>query len=341
MTNARSADAAVAIPPAFQAAREAPIRAVLVGLGAIGSALAEALHRSEGFEVVAAVDPLKEGATAAGVSVRQALSDLRDVEADVAFVSTRSALRDCAEELGAAMTLGFDVVSTCEDLAFPWASDPAVADHLDTVARAHGVRLLSCGVNPGFVMDALPVILATGSLDVTSIRVTRTVDLNRRRPQLAKKLGVGLDDETWRREAAKGAFGHRGLVESAWLCAIGAGWTVRSVSFDQRPLLRDGLIVGEEEVVDLEAEGSRSVRLELRFEVDAVDADSIIIDGQPPLRVLFEGGVHGDQATIARLINCAWSIRGLPPGLRLPIEVPPWAIAGAEGIVPAANSGSS
>src|SRR5438046_3119927 len=103
MTNAGSADAAVAIPPAFQASREAPIRAVLIGLGAIGSALGDALRGREDFEVVGAVDPLKEGATAAGVSVRPALSDLRHVEADVAFVSTRSALRDCADELEAAM----------------------------------------------------------------------------------------------------------------------------------------------------------------------------------------------------------------------------------------------
>jgi hypothetical protein len=300
------------------------IRVVLVGLGAIGSALAaECLRRSD-FKILAAVDPLMEGTRIGPVDVQSTFTIPPGKPGDVAFVTTRSSLETAAGELEAAMKRGFDVVTTCEELAFPWASQPVLAKHLDRVAKARGVRLLGCGVNPGFVMDALPVLVSGTCMDVTSIRVSRTVDLARRRPQLAKKMGTGLDERTWRSRARKGALGHRGLVESAHLCAMGMGWTVESVAFDRKPLLRAGAVIGVHEAVDLRASEERSVQLELRFEVGTKEIDAIHVDGRPPLRLAFDGGVQGDEATVARLINCARFVQSLPAGLRLPIEVPPW-----------------
>jgi hypothetical protein len=300
------------------------MRVVLVGLGAIGAALADECLRRNDFKLLAAVDPIKEGTKVGPVDVQPTFTVPPGRPGDVAFVTTRSALQAAAGELEAAMKRGFDVVTTCEELAFPWVSQPALAKHLDRVAKARGVRLLGCGVNPGFVMDALPVLVSGTCMDVTSIRVSRTVDLARRRPQLAKKMGTGLDERTWRSRARKGALGHRGLVESAHLCAVGLGWTVESVAFDRRPLLRDGAVTGVHEVVDLRASEGQSVQLELRFEIGTKGLDAIQVDGRPPLRLEFDGGVQGDEATVARLINCARFVQALPAGLRLPIEVPPW-----------------
>jgi hypothetical protein len=304
--------------------RRRPTRVVLVGLGAIGAALADECVRRSDFEVLAAVDPLKEGTKVGPVDVQSTFAVPPARLGDVAFVTTRSSLQAAAGELEAAMKRGFDVVTTCEELAFPWASQPVLAKHLDRVAKARGVRLLGCGVNPGFVMDALPVMVSGTCMDVRSIRVSRAVDLARRRPQLAKKMGTGLDEGTWRSRARKGDLGHRGLVESAHLCAMGVGWPVESVAFDRRPVLRAGTVTGVQEVVDLRASEGRSIQLELRFEVGTKGIDEVHIDGRPPLRLTFDGGVQGDEATIARLINCARFVQSLPPGLRLPIEVPPW-----------------
>jgi 4-hydroxy-tetrahydrodipicolinate reductase len=290
------------------------------------------LLRTSDFELIGAVDPRMEGTKVGGVPVGSTLSVLYEIQADVAFVTTSSSIRAAAKELEAAVRSGCDVLTTCEEMAFPWVAEPAIADHLDRVAKASQVRLLGCGVNPGFLMDALPVMLSGACVDVTSIRVARSVDLARRRPQLAEKLGTGLDEGSWRRRARDVEFGHRGLVESAWLCAIGAGWTVRSHVFDRSPVLRDGTVVGVSEVVDLRAAEDRSVRLELRFEVGGTDGDSIAIDGRPPLRVVFEGGVQGDDATVARLMNCARSVHTLPSGLRLPIEIPAWAQRRSQGM---------
>jgi 4-hydroxy-tetrahydrodipicolinate reductase len=45
--------------------------------------------------------------------------------------------------------------------------------------------------------------------------------------------------------------------------------------------------------------------------------DSVVIDGEPPLRVVVQGGVAGDQATVAALVNTAYRLSKAAPGLLL------------------------
>ena len=57
------------------------------------------------------------------------------------------------------LAAGLDVVSTAEELSFPWLAHPAEAAEIDAAARRAGKTVLGTGVNPGFVMDALPLFL--------------------------------------------------------------------------------------------------------------------------------------------------------------------------------------
>jgi hypothetical protein len=50
---------------------------------------------------------------------------------------------------------------------------------------------------------------------------------------------------------------------------------------------------------------------------------SLPFDGDPPIDLVARG-IQGDTATIARLLACARVIRGMAPGVRLPIEAPLW-----------------
>jgi len=298
-----------------------PLRTLCVGLGPIGTAAATHCADDPRLELVGAVDPVRNGETVGGMHVVADVGDLGEREADVALVAVGSSLDGMGPLLRQLVELGVDVVSTCEELTYPWARHPRLATELDRAARSAGTTILGCGVNPGFVMDVLPTLLAGATIAPAGIDVTRTVDLAHRRPQLRAKMGVGLPPEQWLASPDGETYGHFGLVESAYLCAHGAGWTVEDVAFDRRPLIADGVIDGVREVAELRAAGGRRVRLELTFRMGVGDRDEVVIDGTPPLRVRVEG-IQGDQATVARMLSGARTIGAMPPGLRLPLEAP-------------------
>lgn len=297
-------------------------RAVLVvGLGAIGSAIAARCAEAPDLHLAAAVDPARSGETVEGVEVRPALDEAAARDADVAVVATGSRLAEIAPLLEQLLAGGLDVASTAEELAYPWWTQPDLATRLDDAARGAGRTLVACGVNPGFVMDALPAMLASASLACRGVRVQRRADLDRRRPQLRDKLGVGLPTGTWRAQGAD-RFGHRGLVESALLCATALGWEIESTDFRREPLERDEEVTGVSERAVVTAAGGRTVELELVFDRGVRDRDLIRIDGDPPLDVEISNGLSGDTATVARALHAVRTVGAAPPGLVLPTALP-------------------
>ena len=55
---------------------------------------------------------------------------------------------------------GVAVVSTCEEMAYPWWTQPEASARLDEAGKAGGVACLGTGINPGFVLDLLPVLVS-------------------------------------------------------------------------------------------------------------------------------------------------------------------------------------
>ncbi len=303
---------------------------VTVGLGGIGSLFLEAANRDPGIEVVALVDSLRGGEF---IGDQEVLSDVKELPpglADVAVVAAGSGFREIAPLLRQLMAVGVDIVSTCEELSYPWFSAPELSDELCAEAVGLRRRILGCGVNPGFVMDALPLMLSSASLEPDTLSVRRYVNLARRRPQLRAKVGVGLAEARWLEESPLRGFGHRGLVESAYLCVLGIGWNPESIDLSRFPIGHDGIVQGIREVVNVSCDGGRRLFLELVFEMEGSDRDSIEISGKPPIMVTFEGGLHGDDATVARMVHTAKEIGSMEFGLRLPVEVPPRTIQRAQ-----------
>jgi hypothetical protein len=304
----------------------ARLRVVCVGLGAIGQAVARACNEEADIELVGLIDPARAGEKFYGLRVAASREEWTCVQADLAVLSTGSSFERIASECKFWVRLGLDVVSTCEELAFPWLQHSDLAGSLDSLSRREGRRVLGCGVNPGFIMDVVPVFVASASLCPTSVVVRRRVDLSRRRVQLREKLGVGLAEREWLSRGGIEIFGHVGLVESAYLCALGIGWPVEKATFHREPISRDGVVRGVREQVDVRAEGGQRIELELTFELEsAEDEDLIEVNGSPPLRLTFERGVQGEEATVARVLNSARVLPQLPAGLRLPLEVPGWS----------------
>src|SRR3970282_1544869 len=100
---------------------------------------------------------------------------------------------------------------------------------------AHGARVIGLGVNPGFVMDALPVMLTAPCRAVHRISVERVVDVGLRRLPLQKKVGVALTVETFTRGVADGTMGHVGLPQSVAMIAAAMGWTLDGIEESVEP----------------------------------------------------------------------------------------------------------
>jgi 4-hydroxy-tetrahydrodipicolinate reductase len=309
------------------------IRTIHYGIGAIGSEVVRACLANPEIEIVAAIDahPSKSGrdlGEAAGIGHTLGIPVhyevepvLKDVYADVIVHCTGSSLTEVYPQLMAIVAAEKSVVSSCEELSFPWTRYPEISQKLDKKARETGVRILGTGVNPGFVMDLLPLMLLTAVQGLKTIRVERIVDVSTRRIQLQRKAGVGLSAQGFQRGATDGAIGHVGLRESVFMIADTLGWRLEDVVETLEPVIaterrkteyysvEKGYALGLRQSARGIMNGHEVIRLDLEMSLGAKDPRDVIdIDATPPLRVVIPGAIQGDQATAAILANCVPAI---------------------------------
>jgi 4-hydroxy-tetrahydrodipicolinate reductase len=318
------------------------IPAVVMGLGAIGRAIARAALEKPELRLVAAIDPAHAGKRLAEV-LGGAAPDLT-VEADgaralaaarggVVLHATGSSFEAVLPQLERAVDAGCSVVSTCEELAWPWETFEALARRLDERAQARDVAVVGVGVNPGFVLDRLPVFLAQVAGPVRHVRAVRVQDASPRRDGLRRKVGAGLDEAAFDAAFERGEVGHLGLPESALLVAEGCGFELDEIEEEHSPMLaiedidgaqpvKKGQVAGIYQAVRGYSDGTERVHLELTIACGADDPrDEVVIDARPPLSVLVRGGIPGDEATAWAVVNAAPAVleqRGLLSVLDLP-----------------------
>ncbi|MBM3224507.1 MAG: dihydrodipicolinate reductase, partial [Candidatus Tectomicrobia bacterium] len=201
------------------------MRVLQIGLGSIGCAVSRLLVQKTGWTIVAAVDadPAKYGRDlgeviglghSLGVTVQGDLSTLQDTDIDLAFLTTVSAFPAVLPTLSTLIQQGIDVVSSTEELFYPYHRYAAQAAALDELAKQHGVSLLGTGINPGFVMDTLVLVLTGACQHITRLAVTRVTNASGARASLQTKLGLGLPPELFAMHATQGQVGDFGLVDS-------------------------------------------------------------------------------------------------------------------------------
>jgi 4-hydroxy-tetrahydrodipicolinate reductase len=240
-----------------------------------------------------------------------------------------------AEQLAQVARTGAHVVSTCEELAYPWTTQPQLAAELDAAARRAGVTLLGTGVNPGYAMDALPLMLTAPCAAVRGVRVLRVVDAARRRGPLQRKVGAGLTPAEFEARVKSGLVRHVGLPESLHMLATRLGWRLDKMDDSITAVLADtaistefvevaaGQVAGVRQIARGFMGGREVLHLELQMYVGApAPRDSVEIDGDPPVQMTIAGGLHGDVATAAIVLNAASSVIRAAPGLASMAEVP-------------------
>ncbi len=321
-------------------------RILHVGVGPLGQRILSDLVERDLGHVVAAVDPaptlagqpLANFVPGSGPNVRivPTLADVQEWDqVDCAIVSTASDLRSCVQTFRDLLRQGKAIVSTCEELVYPWLRHVALAEELDELAKRYGGRLLGTGVNPGFLMDALPAFLTCVSKSVRGIACYRIQDASARRIPFQKKIGAGLDDEQFAARVREGTLRHVGLGESLHFIAHYVGLPLERWEEDIGPVKADrDLVCGLGTIPRGRVSGVRQVargyydercvlHLEFQAAVGQKDPhDRIVVEGEPPLDMVIPGGVHGDIATSAIVINAIPRILKAPPGLHTMATIP-------------------
>lgn len=316
-----------------------------MGLGFIGQEIARAALANEELELIGAVDksPSLAGkklgdvigvpsAIKISATIAQAVGRRKGV---VLLHATGSKLPQVTAQVLEALSHNMHVVSTCEELAFPWFNHAALAEKIDKAAQRAGTVVLGTGVNPGFVMDRLAATLGQVCGHVRHAKVSRVVDARERREALQRKVGAGLTEDEFFALVDKDALGHVGMVESAALCALGLGIDCDDFEEELTPVfaeeditggaftVKKGRVAGMHQTAVGLSEGQERVRLELTIAAGADEpGDTIELDADPPIKLTIPGGVSGDRATANLVINAAPRVTAAQPGLLTVLELP-------------------
>jgi 2,4-diaminopentanoate dehydrogenase len=324
------------------------IRAVQYGVGPIGAAIVRLMREKGSIEIIGAIDsdPAKAGRDLGdvvesadapwGVPVTNDAEAMLGEAPDVIVHCTSSYLPSVMDQLLACLASESCVVSTCEELAYPFRKYPELSAKLDAEAKTWGVALLGTGVNPGYVMDKLLITLSAASQQIESARAVRVVDASKRRLPLQKKVGAGMSVEEFRIQVELGVIKHHGLPESVAMVSDALGLGVEQISETIDPVVaREGvktqfLEVAPGEVAGVHqiargyaAGGAERIYMELQMFVGATEPhDTVEVKGKPDLKLTIPGGTHGDIATASVVVNCIPAILDAPAGLRTSRDLP-------------------
>jgi len=323
------------------------VKIVVYGVGPIGSGIIKVLNRKSWARIVGAVDVNEQKAgkdvgevagLGRGIGVvisREARTLLAKVSPDVVVHTTSSYLMEIHPQILECVEAKADVVSTSEELSYPYRKYPDIADHIDRAAKRNGVTVLGTGVNPGFVMDTLAVAMSGVCQTVESVRVERVVDTSKRRWQLQRKTGAGLSVAEFQTLVKQGKIKHVGLPESTLMIAAALGWEIKDVQEEISPVIAEdqirtdyvtverGAVAGVYQIARGVIDGRERITLDLKMYVGAKNPrDSIRIEGVPPIDLTISGGVQGDQATAAIVVNSIPNLVASSPGLKTMIDLP-------------------
>ena len=324
-----------------------PIKVLHFGLGPIGVGVVKQVAQRKGFKIVGAVDidPAKVGRDLGeiagdGRTLRVKVSDdarktIKATKPDVVVLCTNSSMKKVLPQMEAILKLKVPIVSTTEELAYPTKSNMRYARANHQLAKKAKVAVLGTGVNPGFVMDALPITLTGVCEKVDALRIDRIQDARVRRLPFQQKIGAGLTREQFQRKVDEGSVRHVGLAESVSMIADALGWKLDKITDDIRPRIATQTVASEYLAVDpgyvcgIEQDGigyrngMPVITLHMEAYLGAPESyDSVEVTGSPALKMKIAGGVHGDIATASIVVNSLPKILEVSPGLHTMRDMP-------------------
>lgn len=322
------------------------IKVIQVGLGPLGVKIATYINERKNIQTVASVDTNPNligkdlgkisGTQASNVIIADSIEGaLKGKEVDLAILTTVSDMERITPQIEEILDFGIPVVSTCEELAFPWQNAPELAQRIHKKAVEKNVAVVATGVNPGFLMDALPTFLTAPCQKVDSLEINRFQNAQYRRLPFQQKIGAGLNLEEFEKRKKEGALRHVGLIESMQMIARSLGWSLDHTEdiinpvFAEKDIETSQLHIPKGHVAGVcqigRAYADDQLKISLIFQATVGEKhsyDEVIIKGTPNIRSKIEGGINGDVATSAIVINACAGILKASPGLRTMTDIP-------------------
>jgi hypothetical protein len=325
----------------------ATIRVLHFGLGPIGASIAKQIAQRPGFTIVGAidVDSAKVGrdlSEVAGLEKRlgikvqsDAAKTLKSAKPHVVVHCTSSSLEQVMPQLEAILAFKAAIVSTTEELAYPFRMHERHARRVDALARKAKVAVLGTGVNPGFAMDSLPIALSAVCERVDRVVVNRIQDARMRRLPFQQKIGAGLTTEQFMKKVKDRSVRHVGFTQSIAMIGDALGWRIDRITDEIKPKIAETEVSSELLAVDpgyvcgiiQDGVGYRKrepvVTLHLEAYLGAPETyDAVDIEGSPKLSMKFIGGIHGDIATASIVVNSIPKVLAAAPGLHTMRDLP-------------------
>lgn len=334
------------------------VRVALWGLGAMGGGMARLLQEKEGFEIVAAVDRNPSRANKdlgealkldreLGLTVYPEPGDVfSQVKPDITLIATSSFTKEVYPQIELVAKSGSNVICIAEEMAYPAAQEPELAQKIDAIAKENGITVLGTGINPGFVLDTLIIALTGVCTHVESIKAVRVNDLSPFGPTVMRTQGVGTTPEEFQRGLESGEIvGHIGFPESIHMIAAALGWKIDEIEQTREPIIskthretehvrvEPGMVAGCKHIAYAKMNGKTVITLEhpqqIHPHLEGVDTgDYIYIKGTPEINMAIKPEIPGGIGTIAMAVNMIPHVIKAEPGLKHMHELPvPAAIA--------------
>jgi len=323
---------------------------IQVGLGPMGKIIAKLLinRKNVNLKGVVDIDPQLIGKKLSEIlNIEQALniiieSDLDILlsreKVDVVIIATSSSLEKVAPIIKQVIKARSHVISICEELSYPFQYHPKISEELDTLAKSKNITVIGTGINPGYLMDLLPIVITAPCQNVGSIKVTRMINSAKRRESFQRKIGTGLTPEEFQQKISeKEITGHVGLAQSIQMIirALGIEYD-EIIEFPPKEIITEkefttsygenvlkGYVCGLESKVIAKKKGKEVVMLDfIAYVGEHEEYDSIIVDGIPYIHHKIIGGVHGDIGTSAMVVNLIPKVIEANSGLLTMIDLP-------------------
>lgn len=314
-------------------------RVAIYGFGTVGRAVAEALQHRADLELVGVVaseasrPPQTEAVGDAVLVATDAAEVLARTRPEVVLHATTSLVAEVAPQLEICLEAGASIITSSEEMAWPWIAAPRLAQSLHRHAERRGATVVGLGVNPGYVCDVLPTVLAAATTAISRIRCRRVLDCSVFGAAVHKSLGLGSREADFPRLVTDGVIrGHLGFPESAALLAGVLGTDV--VALDQSlsgiwadrdyPLrgwtLRTGRCAGVLHRAKGVLADNTSLEFDLALHVNPSDVgwecvDEVEVVGEQTLTLTISPGTDAVRTTAARMVNAVHSLRSAPPGI--------------------------
>lgn len=323
------------------------IAVLQIGFGPLGIQIGKYITQKETVKTIAVVDVNSnfKGKTlryfdsslssnvSVYASVNEALSSLEE-KPSVAIITTVSSLEKLIPQVKEVAEYGIPVISTCEELSYPWTLQPELSKELDAICKNNNIACLGTGINPGFLMDYLPSVFSSVCKDIEHVTIERIQDATPRRVPFQKKIGAGLDLKTFKAKEATGTLRHVGLQESVYLLANSIGLKLDKVTESLEPVIADKEVTSEaisvkigdargvEQISHGYVNGECKITMHFKAAIGEVRSfDKITIKGTPNFTSEIDGGLNGDITTCAIAINSIQSVLKASSGLKTMADI--------------------